>query len=309
MEKLRNSLVKYYARTGITLMAIVAVVVLLSSCIPKKESPLLPSPPPRPAKVALVLGAGASKGFAHIGVLKVLEANNVPVHMIVGTSAGSFVGGLYAYGYKAFPLQKLAISVTKDEVIELVMPKNGFVSGDRLRVYVNTKVQNTPIEKFPIPFYAVATDIKDGRLVVFGSGNAGAAIQASCSVPGIFQPTRFSGKTYVDGGVVSPLPIDVARRYGADVVIAVDISSSINQNIPVSTLETILKSIDIMYEKISLAQVAQADILIQPRVSFVGPADFTFRNEAILEGEKAALAAMPKINDILTKLREEGRLP
>ena len=301
---------KRYKRNGLVLLAIVAILISLPSCMPKNVSTLpgtaLPSS--RPAKIALVLGAGASKGFAHIGVLKVLETQNVPIHMIVGTSVGSFVGGLYAYGYKAYPLQKLAISVTKDEVFEFVMPNNGFISGERLKDYVNTKVNNTPIEKFPIPFYAAATDIKDGRGVVFGSGNAGAAIQASCSVPGVFQPARFSGKTYVDGGLVNPLPIDIARRYGADVVIAVDISSSLNQNVPTSTLETILKSIDIMYEKISLAQTAQADVLIQPRIGFVGSADFTFRNEAILEGEKAALAAMPKINSILEKLREEGRI-
>ena len=168
---------------------------------------------------------------------------------------------------------------------------------------------NTPIEKFRIPFYAIATDIKTGEEIVFGSGNAGMAIQASCSVPGVFQPARFSGRTYVDGGVVNPLPVDVARRYGADVVIAVDISSSIDSNIPTSTLETILKSIDIMYGKISLTQIAKADVVITPNVGFIGSSDFTKRHEAILEGEKAALAALPRINAIFARLRQERRLP
>ena len=265
--------------------------------------------PPRAAKIALVLGAGASKGFAHIGVLKILETQMVPIHMIVGTSVGSFIGGFYAYGYNAYKLQTIAMSIEKDDVTELILPDNGFVGGERLRSYVNGKVMNTPIEKFRIPFYAIATDIKTGEEIVFGSGNAGMAIQASCSVPGVFQPARFSGKTYVDGGVVNPLPVDVARRYGADVVIAVDISSSIDSNIPTSTLESILKSVDIMYGKMSLAQIAKADIVITPNVSFVGSSDFTKRHEAILEGEKAAIAALPRINAILSRLRQEGRLP
>ena len=282
------------------------IIFAVSACAPTGTRVL---PPPRPAKIALVLGAGASKGFAHIGVLKILENQKVPVHMIVGTSVGSFIGSLYAYGYSAYKLQTIAMSIAKDDVTELTLPNNGFIGGERLRSYVNGKVLNYPIERFRIPFYAVATDIRTGEEVVFASGNAGMAVQASCSVPGVFQPARFSGRTYVDGGVVNPLPVDVARRYGADVVIAVDISSSINRNIPASTLETILKSIDIMYEKISLAQVAGADVVIRPNVGFVGSADFTLRHEAILEGEKAAIAALPRINGILDRLRREERLP
>lgn len=281
-------------------------VTLMSACV--ATAPQV-TPPPRPAKIALVLGAGASKGFAHIGVLKILENQRVPIHMIVGASVGSFIGGLYAYGYNAYKLQTVAMAIEKDDITELTLPDNGFVGGERLRSYVNAKVTNTPIEKFRIPFYAVATDIKTGEEIIFGSGNAGMAVQASCSVPGVFQPARFSGRSYVDGGVVNPLPVDVARRYGADVVIAVDISSSVDRNIPTSTLETILKSVDIMYGKISQTQIAKADIVISPKVGFVGSADFTLRHEAILEGEKAAVAALPKIHGILSRLRQEGRLP
>jgi NTE family protein len=290
----------------LTCVWILVIVFIVSACAPTGTQVL---PPKRPAKIALVLGAGASKGFAHIGALKILETQKVPVHMIVGSSVGSFIGGLYAYGYNAYKLQTIAMAIEKDDVTELTLPDNGFVGGERLRSFVNGKMMNTPIEKFRIPFYAIATDIKTGEEIVFGSGNAGMAIQASCSVPGVFQPARFSGRTYVDGGVVNPLPVDVARRYGADVVIAVDISSSIDSNLPTSTLETILKSIDIMYGKISLAQIAKADIVIAPNVGFVGSSDFTKRHEAILEGEKAAIAALPRINAILSRLRQEGRLP
>jgi len=265
--------------------------------------------PQRPAKIALVLGAGGSKGFAHIGVLKILESNKVPIDMIVGTSVGSFVGSLYAYGYDAYSLQKIALLIERSDVGELTIPDNGFLKGERLRDFINTKVRQSPIEKLKIPFYAVATDIKTGEGVVFNNGNTGMAVQASCAIPGVFQPARFSGSSYVDGGVVKPLAADVARKYGADVVIAVDISSVVDTVVPSTTIETIMKSIQIMYSKMSLLTMSEADVVIKPSVGFVGSADFSHRNEAIMEGEKAALQALPQINALLSKLRQEGRLP
>ena len=265
--------------------------------------------PQQPVKIALVLGAGGSKGFAHIGVLKILENNRVPIDMIVGTSVGSFVGSLYAYGYDAYSLQKIALSIERSDVGELTIPDNGFLKGERLRDFINTKVRQSPIEKLKIPFYAVATDIKAGESVVFNNGNTGMAVQASCAIPGVFQPARFSGASYVDGGVVNPLAVDVARKYGANVVIAVDISSGIDTVVPTTTIETIMKSIQIMYSKMSLLATSEADVVIKPIVGFVGSADFSHRNEAVMEGEKAALQAMPQINALLAKFRQEGRLP
>ena len=279
--------------------------VFIASCV---SAPQVQPPPPKPAKIAVVLGAGAAKGFAHIGVLKVLEAQKIPVHMVVGTSAGSFVGSLYAYGYDAYALQKIAMALDRSDVAELTIPDNGFIKGERLRDYINRQVRNTTIEKLRIPFYAVATNIRTGEEAVFATGNTGMAVQASCAVPGIFQPASFAGTSYVDGGVVNPLAVDVARRNGADVVIAVDITSSIGTGVPAGTMDTIMKSIEIMYNKISRIPISKADVIIKPQVGFVGSADFAHRNEAIMEGEKAAWAAIPRINEIVTKLRQEGRL-
>lgn len=263
---------------------------------------------PRPARVAVVLGAGAAKGFAHVGVLKVLESQKVPIHMIVGTSSGSFVGSLYAYGHDTFAMQKIALAMERGDVAELTLPDNGFLKGERLRDFINAKVRNTPMEKLKIPFYAVATDIKTGEGVTFHSGNTGMAVQASCALPGVYQPARFSGATYVDGGVVNPIAVDIARQQGADLVIAVDITTGIDSAVPGSTMETMVKAVEIMYNRISRIPISKADVVISPKVGFMGAADFKFRNEAIMEGEKAAWAAMPAINAMLEKLRSEGRL-
>ena len=277
------------------------------SCAPLKTPPApgeAVRPAPKQAKVALVLGAGASRGFAHIGVLKVLEANRIPIHMIIGTSAGSFVGSLYAYGFNAFQLQKMALAVQKSDLVDYTIPDNGFIKGDKLEEYVNNTVKNTPIEKLRIPFYAVATSIPDGQEVVFGQGNTGMAVRASCSVPGVFRPRRLADKLYVDGGVVSPVAVDAARRYGADAVIAVDISADLDTKPPEGTIDTILQSVNIMYAKLASIQLTRADVVIKPKVGHIGSSDFEKRHEAIMEGEKAALEALPAIQSIIKKWSE-----
>ena len=280
---------------------------LLAACMPKEIPP--PLPPPKPAKVAVVLGAGASKGFAHVGVLKVLESQKIPIHLIVGTSAGSFVGSLYAYGYDVFQLQTMAMALLKDDVVDWTLPDNGFIRGEKLENFINKTVRQTPLERMKIPFLAVATNLKTGEEIVFATGNTGRAVRASCSIPGVFQPVRIGDNAYVDGGVVSPVAVDAARKAGADVVIAVDISAGVARAVPQGILDTILQSIDIMYAKIAATQLKNADVVIRPQVSQIGSGDFDKRNEAILEGEKAAAQALPQIQLILGKLRQEGRLP
>lgn len=289
------------------------LVFLMTACAHREITPPAaapaPSPPPKPARIALVLGAGAAKGFAHIGVLKVLEANKVPIHMIVGTSAGSFVGSFYAYGYDAFQLQALAVKVERGEIVDLIIPENGFIQGIKLAEFVNKHLQNTPMEKLRISFFAVATDVQSGEEFVFGRGNTGLAVRASCSVPGVFRPVRIGERFYVDGGVVSPVAVDAAKKYGADLVIAVDVSADVNGPKPENTIETLLQSISIMYSRLAFIQCSRADVLIRPRVGHIASSDFSKRHEAILEGEKAATEALPKIKDLLEKLRREGRLP
>ncbi len=287
----------------ICLTAALCVCLLLSSCAQQEVKPQQ-----KPARVALVLGAGAARGFAHIGVLKILENNKIPVHMVVGTSAGSFVGSLYAYGFTSFQLQKMANTLDKNEIIDFTVPDNGFVKGERLEEYVNVMVKNTPLEKMRIPFYAVAANIQNGQETVFSRGNTGTAVRASCSIPGIFRPVKIDGRMYVDGGVVSPIAVDAARRLGADFVIAVDISADIDARQPEGTLETILQAAGIMHSKISAIQLARADVVIRPKVGRIGSADFDKRLDAMIEGEKAALEMLPQIQAILARLKQEKRI-
>lgn len=277
-----------------------AFLVLLAGCVPNHITPPVDQ---KPARVALVLGAGAAKGFAHIGVIKVLEAHHIPVNMIVGTSAGSFVGSLYAYGFSAFQLQKISFDLEQSDVADLTIPDNGFIKGERLAGYVNRMLRNTPMEKLRIPFYAVATDIQTGQEMVFGSGNTGSAVRASCSVPGVFVPVTIGGRMYVDGGVVSPVAVDAARRLGADIVIAVDISGNGESPRPTGTLSTIFQSIGIMYGKISSQQLQRADVVVKPRVGYIGSSDFSRRHDAVLEGERAASAALPDIKAAIARRR------
>jgi NTE family protein len=219
--------------------------------------------------------------------------------MIVGTSVGSLVGSLYAYGYSAYDLQKIAMGLERGELVDFTVPDNGFVKGELLEAYVNRMLRGTTMENLRIPFHAVATDIGAGQEMVFGKGNTGLAVRASCSIPGIFQPVRIGDRTYVDGGVVNPVAVDAARRLGADVVIAVAISGGVSGGIPETTLDTIFQSVNVMYAKIAENQLARADVVIQPKVGNIASGDFTKRHEAILEGETATQAALPKIRALL----------
>jgi NTE family protein len=281
--------------------------VVISSCVPREE--ITPVSPKRPTRIAVVLGAGAARGFAHIGVLKVLEAHKVPIDVLVGTSAGSLVGSFYAAGFNAFQIQKMAMNLQKDEVIDYTIPDNGFVRGEKLEIFVNKAVNRLPLEKMRIPLRVVATDIRTGEEIIFATGNTGWAVRASCAVPGVFHPVQIGKNTYVDGGVVSPVAVDAARQAGADIVIAVDISAGVNGVVPQGTVDTILQSIDIMHSRVASIQLKNADVVIRPKVGYIGSADFDKRYEAILEGEKAATLAIPQIEAILNKLRQEGRVP
>ena len=251
----------------------------------------------RPPKVVLALGGGAARGFAHVGVIKALETHGIVADAVVGTSAGSVVGALYAAGYGPFDLQKLAMQLDEKSISDWSLPDRGVLKGDALQKFVNDAVRQQPIEKLPKPFAAVATDLRSGQQIVFRQGNVGMAVRASSSVPGVFQPVAIQGKEYVDGGLTSPIPVRAARALVGpnDVVVAVDISSKPQQGAVRGTFDILMQTFTIMGNQLGAQELREADVVIRPAIPQVGSADFKARHEAILEGEKAALAALPAI--------------
>jgi NTE family protein len=282
-------------------------ILALAGCIGGKPKPAPASHPtpvvmaPKP-RIGLALGGGAAKGFAHIGVIKMLEANGIHADVVAGTSAGSVVGALYASGMDPFQMQEQAFGMDEAKIRDVQFFSRGLVQGQKLQDYVNQLVGNRPIEKLKLPFAAVSTQLEDGHRTVFVRGNTGQAVRASSSIPGVFEPVEISGRHYVDGGVVSPVPVDAARQLGADLVIAVDISSKADGSNPQGMLGVVGQSISIMGQKLGEQELARADVVIRPKVNQIGATDFEQKNQAILEGERAALAAMPAIKAKLATL-------
>ncbi|WP_028919249.1 patatin-like phospholipase family protein [Pseudoxanthomonas suwonensis] len=272
---------------------------------PQVVAPAAPDPVVPPPRIGLALGGGAAKGFAHIGVIKMLEANGLKPDVVAGTSAGSVVGALYAGGMDPFQLQEKAVALDEASIRDVRLFGGGLVQGVALQDYVNAQVGKRPIERLRKPFAAVATRLETGERTVFVRGNTGQAVRASSSVPGVFEPVTIGQYQYVDGGVVSPVPVDAARQLGADVVIAVDISSKATGKRPDGMLGIVNQSIAIMGQRLGEQELGRADVVIRPDVLDYGSADFTRRNQAILEGEKAALAALPQIRAALEKAKAQ----
>ena len=282
--------------------------------------PLPETPKIAPLNVALVLGGGGAKGFAHVGVIKALEANGIKPTLIVGTSVGSLVGGLYASGYTSVQLEQLALTTTDSELTDFVLSNQGVIEGIKLKNFINDKVDGRVIEDFPIRFAAVAAEKHTLKKAIFTTGDAGLAVQASCSVPNIFIAPRIPekvGKKYIDGGVVSLVPVDSARDLGADIVIAVDVTGTgINNTSGVSALDKklnlnelssfwgFLESNVVAPPSANPASSMQrerdrADVLITPAVSHISSLDTSQRRALIAAGSQATTAQMAAIKQLI----------
>jgi NTE family protein len=255
---------------------------------------------PRP-KIALVLGGGAARGFAHIGVIRVLEQEKIPIDMIVGTSVGSLIGAIYAADLNSFELEWTAFSLEKEHLFDFAMLSAftgmGPVKGDRLEDFVRSKIAIADIENLKLPFAAVATDLNRGTRVVLDRGPVARAVRASSAIPGVFNPVEHQGRLLVDGGVVDNIPISVARAMGAELVIAVDISENvINFNVS-NLVDVVLQSVNIMFRENVGYKKKEADVLIAPGVGNVGTLDFTQKKRCMQAGIEAAQKAIPEIRE------------
>lgn len=286
-------------------LLLTATTLMLTACpsqLGQQKPTITPTQKPR-AVIALALGGGASKGFAHIGVIKVLQENHIPIKVVTGTSAGAIVGSLYASGMSPDRLELEAEILNKADVIDLTLSTRGFIKGEKLQNWINSKVKNRPMDKFPIKFGAVATEFGTGKMTVFSIGNAGQAVRASASIPNVFQPTLIRGKNYVDGGLSAPVPVRAAKQLGANFVIAVDISAKPAKLDDSSGFWAYLdQSLNIMSTSALNHELSQAQVVIKPQVQQLGAiGGFDQKEQAIKLGEQAARAALPQIKAQLAK--------
>lgn len=266
--------------------------------------PTSPAPSPQVAEIkwrtprlALALGGGAARGFAHIGVIQVLEAEGIKPELVTGTSAGSFVAALYANGKNGQQIEQLALGLEETVITDWTLPfvGRGLIRGDALARYLNQQLGVRTIEASRVPLGIVGTRLDDGESVVFRTGDLATAVRASSAVPGVFEPVNISGRDHVDGGVSAPVPVDAARAMGAEVVLAIDISSRPEDVDATNVLKILLKTSNIMGKRISQYELKNASVVVAPRLEGISSIDFANRRRAIEAGRQAMRQALPAL--------------
>lgn len=298
-----------------THFAVIAPLVLAAGC--STFAPQLsngPEPrfePPRPIEasdpgVALVLSGGSARGFAHLGVIRVLEAHGLRPAIVVGSSAGSVVGSLYASGLSSEELEKAVAELGRGSFNDLVLPSLGFfpgemglIKGDKLHRFIDERARHHLIERFPIRFAAVATDLRTGEVQIFNAGDVGAAVRASSAVPGIITPAEIGGRIYGDGQISSPVPVGAARRLGARKVIAVDVTYPAEDAFVSSAIGVLFQTFTISVNRLVKFELPHADLVIAPDLPRTsGQLSFGDRDRLVAAGETAALQALEKIRPL-----------
>jgi NTE family protein len=293
-------------RSGIRVW-MVAVLLALTACqtakppapppppVVEAPSPVAPKPPPRLPRIGLALGGGAARGFAHIGVIQVLEEAGIRPVLVAGTSAGSLVAALYASGKSGAELGRMADSMDETAITDWSFPGRGLIRGEALARFVRDNTGGKLIEQMRLPLGIVATDLDNGQPILFQTGDTGVAVRASSAVPAVFQPVRIGSREYVDGGLVSPVPVRFARQMGAELVIAVDITELPDGAATGDVMRILLQTFSIMGRSINTFELRDADVILRPRLHGVSGADFSARKRSIEAGREAALAALPEL--------------
>lgn len=258
----------------------------------------------RAPRIGLALGGGAARGFAHVGVIQVLEEAGIHPELVVGTSAGSLVAALYASGRNGAQLQQIAETMEEAALTDWTLPffGRGVLRGEAIARYVNAQVDGRLIESMAIPLGIVATDLHSGEGVLFRRGDTGVAVRASSAVPSVFQPVLISGHEYVDGGLVAPVPVRYARQMGAELVIAVDISNAPESNAAGGALQVVLQTFTIMGKSINALELRGADVVVRPALPGIRSVDFSARRQSIEAGRAAMRAALPQVRARLASL-------
>jgi NTE family protein len=257
--------------------------------------------PKRLPRIGLALGGGAARGFAHVGVIAALEEAGIKPDLVVGTSAGSLVAAIYATGKTAAQLQQVALGMEEAEITDWTLPffGRGMLRGEALARYINVQVNNKLIESMVIPLGIVATDLRTGQGALFQRGDTGMAVRASSAVPSVFNPVKIGANEYVDGGLVSPVPVRYARQMGAELVIAVDISSAPEGNASDSQLQILLQTFAIMGKSINSFELKEAELVVRPELNGVKGGDFTSKRRSMEAGKLAMQRAIPQLRALI----------
>ena len=298
---------RWSRRLGLVVLAAVLAGCASGPQLPRSEvgETVTPLPAGDEVRIGLALGGGAARGFAHVGVIQVLEEAGIRPQYVAGTSAGSLVAAMYASGMKGAQLKQVAVNMQEAAITDWLLPifNRGALKGDALAQYVNQQVQGRQIENMSLPLGIVATDLRTGEAVVFRRGNTGTAVRASSAVPGVFLPVKIGEHEYVDGGLVAPVPVQQAREMGANFVIAVDISSDPQSGETGDVFKILLQTFTIMGRSINALALRQADVVVRPALKGVGSADFASRERSIEQGRQAMLAALPQLREKLAALK------
>jgi len=255
-------------------------------------------------KVGLALGSGGARGFAHLGVIKVLKEEGIPIDLIAGSSMGALVASFYGAGLDVDRLYKLSSVFKRKYYLDFTVPKMGFIAGKRVKELIRIFTHGKMIEELDIPIGIVATDLVSGEKVVFKKGPVAEAVRASIAIPGIFVPEKLDGRLFVDGGVVDRIPVSVAKEMGADIVIAVDVSHvKFNSDIT-SIFDVIIQSIDIMQMELVANREVASDVMIRPRVEMYDSKAFTNIEEIIIIGEEEAKKHIDRIKQCIEQWKE-----
>jgi len=256
-------------------------------------------------KIGLALGSGGSRGLAHIGVIKALEENNIPIDFIAGSSIGAMAGGFYAAGLSIKKMEEISLETNWRRMFSLVDPhlKQGLISGEKVKTFIEGYVDGKKIEDCKIPFVAVATDLKTGEIVILNKGEMAQAIRASISIPLVFKPVEIDGKTLADGGLSAPVPVEIVRGMGADIIIAINLDKHYHdEEWKPGWYDIANGSLNILRHHLALSNVASADMVINIDV---GKNNYWYQfingQDKILTGEKATKEILPRLQEIINQ--------
>ncbi len=293
----------------IKLLSICLMSMLLLACAGMPPNIIVPKAMPKPLqlakqpRVALVLGAGGARGFAHAGAVKVLQNAGVPIDLIVGTSVGSFYGALLADSGDANIAGQIMLSTTFWNLADIAnMPSiSGLMQGYRYQKFLLHHMQARWFNQLKIPLVVVTTNLKTGKEFVISSGPIAPAAEASSAIPGAVKPAYLYGHTLVDGGILDPIPVKIAKRYNPKVIIAINITEQLSRYVPYTAVGVYDRAYDISWRQLTRLSTQGADVVIRPKVGEIGTFEVAKKYQLFYEGEIAAYNALPEIKAILRK--------